>query len=258
MADIDKRVDDITPKHPERRLATRFAPTRRPTGRALRARTRWCSSCGATTHSTASPSPFVWYGFFKIGAAGTKDTEGRRSSPSVTEPGEPALTTHDAAQSAGAARHRRPARTGLAPGTRGGRFGRMFGFLPQRDPGDEAIEALVRAAPAREADGAATPRSPPGYTYLGQFVDHDITFDPTSKLERDNDPQALVNFRTPRFDLDSLYGSGPQDQPFLYDWDCDARGREAARRAQHARPRLTDADDVRARSTCRATSRAAR
>ena len=29
-------------------------------------------------------------------------------------------------------------------------------------------------------------------------------------LGRDNDPQALVNFRTPRFDLDSLYGSGPR------------------------------------------------
>ena len=59
---------------------------------------------------------------------------------------------------------------------------------------------------------------PAGYTYLGQFIDHDITFDPMSKLDVPNDPHTLVNFRTPRLDLDSLYGGGPLDQPFLYDW----------------------------------------
>src|SRR4029077_17982690 len=31
--------------------------------------------------------------------------------------------------------------------------------------------------------------------------------------------QALVDFRTPRFDLDNLYGRGPDDQPYLYDED---------------------------------------
>jgi Animal haem peroxidase len=56
----------------------------------------------------------------------------------------------------------------------------------------------------------------------GCSVDHDITFDPTSKLQGDNDPRALVDFRTPRFDLDSLYASGPKDQPFLYDWSPQA------------------------------------
>jgi hypothetical protein len=34
-----------------------------------------------------------------------------------------------------------------------------------------------------------------------------------------NDPDALVDFRTPRFDLDSLYGRGPADQPYLYAHD---------------------------------------
>lgn len=61
------------------------------------------------------------------------------------------------------------------------------------------------------------PEIPAGYTYLGQFIDHDITFDPSSSLQRMNDPEGLVNFRTPRFDLDSLYGSGPDDEPFQYD-----------------------------------------
>jgi len=39
-----------------------------------------------------------------------------------------------------------------------------------------------------------------------------------SKLQKDNDPDALVDFRTPRFDLDCLYGSGPDDDPFMYEW----------------------------------------
>src|SRR4029450_4249074 len=55
------------------------------------------------------------------------------------------------------------------------------------------------------------------HTYLGQFIDHDLTFDPASSLQRQNDPDALINFRTPRFDLDSVYGRGPADQPYMYD-----------------------------------------
>jgi hypothetical protein len=62
-------------------------------------------------------------------------------------------------------------------------------------------------------------RLPAGYTYFGQFVDHDITFDPASSLRRQNDPDALTDFRSPSFDLDSLYGRGPADQPYLYDPD---------------------------------------
>jgi len=61
------------------------------------------------------------------------------------------------------------------------------------------------------------PTIPAGYTYLGQFIDHDITFDPVSTLQARNDPDALTDFRTPRFDLDSLYGRGNADQPYLYE-----------------------------------------
>jgi hypothetical protein len=125
----------------------------------------------------------------------------------------------------GAARHGNavPRGQGAPPtGSRGGRFGRMFGFLPPCDPGPDAIDELVRLTQRPSSDNVAIPA---GFTYLGQFIDHDITYDPTSKLQRDNDPAALVNFRTPRFDLDSLYGSGPLDQPFLYEWkDTSNRG----------------------------------
>ena len=64
--------------------------------------------------------------------------------------------------------------------------------------------------------GDENPAIPAGYTYFGQFIDHDLTFDPNSSLQKQNDPDATEDFRTPRFDLDSLYGRGPDDQPYLY------------------------------------------
>jgi hypothetical protein len=53
---------------------------------------------------------------------------------------------------------------------------------------------------------------PAGYTYLGQFVDHDLTFDATTVAFGDNvSPAALLQGRSPTLDLDSLYGAGPLD-----------------------------------------------
>jgi hypothetical protein len=118
-----------------------------------------------------------------------------------------------------------------------GRYGRMFRSLRPFAPQDATLRRLADSMdpfptmppaatpaagePAARATGALqpgeNPEIPAGYTYVGQFVDHDLTFDPTSVLQRRNDPDALVDFRTPRFDLDSLYGSGPDDDPFLYD-----------------------------------------
>src|SRR6185369_263334 len=71
--------------------------------------------------------------------------------------------------------------------------------------------------PESEADAEENSGISAGYTYLGQFIDHDITFDPVSSLTKQNDPDALVDFRTPSLDLDNLYGRGPNDQPYMYD-----------------------------------------
>ena len=93
----------------------------------------------------------------------------------------------------------------------------MFRALPAFAPSDAALTALadtIGDAPGATGDN---PEIPSGYTYLGQFVDHDITFDPVSNLDRSNDPDALRTFRTPRFDLDSLYGRGQADSPYIYD-----------------------------------------
>ena len=59
---------------------------------------------------------------------------------------------------------------------------------------------------------------PAGYTYLGQFVDHDLTLETTSNLNPDDQTQP-TNLRTPAFDLDCVYGNGPSDQPYLYESD---------------------------------------
>jgi hypothetical protein len=119
-----------------------------------------------------------------------------------------------------------------------GLFGRMFRTLAQANHSTEDLKALATAM----VDPSTDPQTPEtnnpqddeenvgnakskgisaGYTYLGQFLDHDITFDPTSSLQKQNDPNALEDFRTPRFDLDSLYGRGPDDQPYLYDFIKD-------------------------------------
>jgi heme peroxidase len=109
-----------------------------------------------------------------------------------------------------------------------GRFGRMFRSLPPAVFG--ATDADNVANLARLADAMSNEFDPPKdgkddeesgipalYTYFGQFIDHDITFDPASSLEKKNDPDALVDFRTPALDLDNVYGRGPDDQPYLYD-----------------------------------------
>lgn len=105
-----------------------------------------------------------------------------------------------------------------------GRFGRMFQSLadrpahdPTRPDHDQELRQIAEAMREQAGQGTDNETIPAGYVYLGQFIDHDITFDPTSQLQRRNDPDGLINFRTPRFDLDSVYGSGPFDEPFQYD-----------------------------------------
>jgi len=93
----------------------------------------------------------------------------------------------------------------------------MFRALPPFAPTDAALKALADSMADTPGTAGDNPDIPSGYTYLGQFVDHDITFDPVSSLDRINDPDALNTFRTPRFDLDCLYGRGQADSPYLYD-----------------------------------------
>ena len=166
----------------------------------------------------------------------TDGQAGHETRPPDQRPGSTSIPVASPAQSATAPvapTHHGVVLRGLgapsASATEQGRFGRMFRHLPVFDHEPAPLTALAASmiAAADPKDTAPVPQPPPddddenpnipaGYTYLGQFVDHDITFDPTSSLQRQNDPDALHDFRTPRFDLDSLYGRGPADQPYLY------------------------------------------
>ena len=105
-------------------------------------------------------------------------------------------------------------------------FGRLFPSLPAAifSTTDLALLSNIIIPPAASGKNAPVQDNvdiQAGYTYFGQFIDHDITLD-----NRGGDlcPQtapltcsasvsvgSLVNTRTPQFDLDCIYGAGPTD-----------------------------------------------
>jgi hypothetical protein len=101
-----------------------------------------------------------------------------------------------------------------------GRFGAMFKRLPAFTPPDVLLTDLAKTMvePNTSDDFANTsPRLFAGFTFIGQFIDHDITFDNTPLDLQQADPYATENFRTPRYDLDSVYGRGSAAEPQFYD-----------------------------------------
>jgi hypothetical protein len=124
-----------------------------------------------------------------------------------------------------------------------GRFGRLFPMLPPfaadtplirgalaelGAPGGpmDAVDDLsdpitLITEPSKSLHNPNNPTMTAGFTFLGQFLDHDMTFDPTSSLARRQDPESIRNFRIPAFDLDSVYGGGPSVSPHLYDQGVD-------------------------------------
>lgn len=125
-----------------------------------------------------------------------------------------------------------------------GRFGRLFPWLPPfandsksvrnrlnelgkkgglmdplDNPGDKDPVPGNVANNKDNVDKKGKPIMTAGFTFLGQFLDHDMTFDPTSSLERQQDPESIENFRSPLLELDSIYASGRGASPHLYDRD---------------------------------------
>lgn len=107
-------------------------------------------------------------------------------------------------------------------------YGRMFPSLASAswsfDDLNNLSEAIIEQQHAEPAPGQGLDDEmddvPAGYTYVGQFLDLDMTKDP-----RPNDlltpvtPASLTNARTPQFDLDSMYGKGPTGSPAEYEAD---------------------------------------
>jgi hypothetical protein len=100
------------------------------------------------------------------------------------------------------------------------RFTRMFAQLAAFRP---QIAALIRLGEAMDDTPNFKDHGslPAGFTYFGQFLDHDITFDMTAGLpDTALSPEDLRNGRTPSLDLDSVYGLGPgRDPKPLYEAD---------------------------------------
>ena len=116
-----------------------------------------------------------------------------------------------------------------------GRFGRMF-VIGEGDTADG--EDKLRPNPVPRYDlrrlgavgGPLEPKhgpkagkrdslAPAGITFLGQFIDHDITLDVSSKFSSPQMNARLENARTPNLDLDCVYGGGREASPYLYQTD---------------------------------------
>jgi hypothetical protein len=98
-----------------------------------------------------------------------------------------------------------------------GRFGRLFPHLDPHYVNPCLLHEIGKCGGIMDAGGAKKKSNVPlGMVFLGQFIDHDITLDTTSRLDRNNSPQATRNFRTPALDLDCIYGQGPEASRYLY------------------------------------------
>jgi hypothetical protein len=106
-------------------------------------------------------------------------------------------------------------------------YARMFPELPEFRAEEEFLHKLGRAGglcdcgdvgdePASLSDVAA------GWPIFGQFVAHDITAD-RSTLKSQVDSASLHNARSPKLNLENLYGDGPTGNPFLFQRDDPAQ-----------------------------------
>lgn len=107
----------------------------------------------------------------------------------------------------------------------GGRYRRLFDQLPALELDEQALHALGRPGGpcdvgldyADDEDAATAAVWP----FFGQFIAHDITAD-RSPIGHRGDADAVRNFRTPRANLEGLYGAGPVGSPYLFERDDPA------------------------------------
>ncbi|QYN17459.1 peroxidase family protein [Amycolatopsis sp. DSM 110486] len=100
-------------------------------------------------------------------------------------------------------------------------YNRMFPRLTPATPRG-VREAEKLGLPGGRMDGGPTTDKqdnknvPAGFAVFGQFVTHDVAADMTPMPDHAILPEGLTSFRSPRFDLDNVYGGGPGVMPALY------------------------------------------
>jgi hypothetical protein len=87
-------------------------------------------------------------------------------------------------------------------------IGKPGGLLDAKDNLPAGPVELI-VDPGLSANNPNNPTHTAGTTFMGQFMDHDMTFDLSSRLGVPTEPGTSANSRTPAFDLDSVYGDGP-------------------------------------------------
>jgi Animal haem peroxidase len=104
-----------------------------------------------------------------------------------------------------------------------GRYERLFPDLPPLEGANDALLALGAAGGICDGGDACdeAAETAAGWPLFGQFIAHDITAD-RSPLTGSMNLSDAVNFRSPRADLECLYGAGQIGTPFLYRRDDPA------------------------------------
>jgi len=87
------------------------------------------------------------------------------------------------------------------------RFSRIGPKGPRLPDGARKRLALAMTTGPRSPEGDV----PAGFTFLAQFVGHDLTFARSAVTAGAPSPADLLESRSPRLDLDAIYGTGPDD-----------------------------------------------
>ena len=106
----------------------------------------------------------------------------------------------------------------------GGRYRRLFEGLRGLEADEAALHRLGQPGGPAEVGVGESPDASvaAGWPFFGQFIAHDISAD-RSPLGHRPDPAQIRNFRTPRANLEGVYGAGPVGSPYLYEREDPAK-----------------------------------
>ena len=94
-------------------------------------------------------------------------------------------------------------------------FGKLFNETGA-EIGQDELNDLQVLLTDRDRPDEASAETPAGFTFFGQFIDHDVTLmvlkSGVDDLRRVTPIEDFRNLRSPQLDLDSVFGLGPEDR----------------------------------------------